>query len=79
MEVRTNSSGAGGFDYWLVKTDSFGNVQWNKTYGGAGTDYRYNVHQTVDGGYIMLGYTSSFGAGARDGWLVKTDALGNMQ
>jgi hypothetical protein len=75
----TNSSGAGGFDYWLVKTDSFGNVQWNKTYGGAGTDYCYNVHQTVDGGYIMLGYTSSFGAGARDGWLVKTDALGNMQ
>jgi len=75
----TNSSGAGGNDYWLVKTDSFGNVQWNKTYGGASTDYCYNVYQTVDGGYLMLGYTSSFGAGARDGWLVKTDASGNMQ
>jgi hypothetical protein len=75
----TNSSGAGGFDYWLVKTDSFGNVQWNKTYGGAATDYCYSLGQTVDGGYIMLGYTQSFGAGGRDGWLVKTDTSGNMQ
>jgi hypothetical protein len=75
----TSSSGAGGNDAWLVKTDSFGNVQWNKTYGGASTDYCYSVYQTVDGGYLMIGYTQSFGAGGRDGWLVKTDASGNMQ
>jgi len=79
MAGYTNSSGAGGNDYWLVKTDSFGNVQWNKTYGGAGDDRSYNVIQTVDGGYLIPGYTRSFGAGALDGWLVKTDASGNMQ
>src|SRR4030042_718337 len=74
-----NSSGAGGFDYWLVKTDSFGNVQWNKTYGGAGADQSYNVIQTVDRGYLMVGITTSFGAGALDGCLVKNDVSGNMQ
>ena len=79
MSGSTNSSGAGGNDYWLVKMDSFGNMQWNKTYGGTSSDQCYNVYQTVDGGYLMIGFTASFGAGARDGWLVKTDAAGNMQ
>jgi len=79
MSGYTNSSGAGGNDYWLVKTDSFGNVQWNKTYGGAGSESCYNVYQTADRGYLMVGITTSFGAGGVDGWLVKTDASGNMQ
>ena len=78
MSGYTNSSGAGGFDYWLVKTDSFGNMQWNKTYGGTASDQGYTVVQTVDGGYLMAG-TTSFGVGASDAWLVKIDSLGNMQ
>jgi len=79
MAGPTSSFGAGGQDYWLVKTDGSGNMQWNKTYGGTGADMGWNVVQTFDGGYALGGYTSSFGAGAQDFWLVKTDAVGNAQ
>jgi hypothetical protein len=58
-------------DFRLVKTDAYGNMQWNKTYGGAGDDWAYSVVQTTDGGYAMAGYTESFGAGSTDFWLVK--------
>jgi hypothetical protein len=75
----TNSFGAGSNDFWLVKTDASGNMQWNKTYGGTGNDYGYSVVQTSDGGYALAGLTTSFGAGGNDAYLVKTDASGNMQ
>jgi PKD repeat protein/predicted secreted protein len=75
----SSSFGAGGEDFWLVKTDANGNMQWNKTYGGTNTDGAFSVTQTSDGGYAMAGYTASFGAGGEDFWLVKTDAVGNAQ
>jgi predicted secreted protein len=75
----TNSYGAGGNDFWLLKTDANGNLQWNRTYGGADVDNGYVVFQTADGGYVMMGDTNSFGAGGTDAWLVKTDASGNTQ
>jgi predicted secreted protein len=74
----TSSFGAGGFDYWLVKTDSQGNMQWNKTYGGAQDDFAISVIKTSDSGYALAGWTNSFGAGGEDLWLVKTDSSGNM-
>ena len=74
----TNSSGAGNFDGWLVKVNSTGVVQWSKTYGGTGSDQGYVLIQTSDGGYAMIGSTTSYGAGAQDTWLVKTDANGVM-
>jgi len=75
----TYSYGAGNADFWLVKTDSTGNMQWQKTYGGTNFDEAYDLVQTGDGGYAIAGLTSSFGAGSYDFWLVKTDAAGNMQ
>ena len=74
----TDSFGAGGYDFWLVKTDASGNMQWNKTYGGALNEQCDVMCQTSEGGYAMAGSTSSFGGGAQDFWLVKTDASGNM-
>jgi len=79
MAGATNSSGVGDYDFWLVKTDLFGGMQWNRTYGGTKDDVAWSVVQTSDGGYIMAGSTDSFGAGFDDVWLVKTDASGNMQ
>ena len=78
---KTESFGADGsdFDVYLIKTDAYGNAEWTKTYGGSNWDYGYSVQQTQDGGYIIAGWTKSFGAGDSDVYLIKTDAYGNVE
>jgi hypothetical protein len=73
----TMSFGAGIFDFYLVKTDANGDTLWTRTYGGPGPELSERVQQTADGGYILAGSTMSFGAGAFDVYLVKTDANGD--
>jgi hypothetical protein len=74
----TTSYGAGGGDFWLVKTDSSGVAEWNQTYGGSIGDTAQSLVQTSDGGYALAGWTDSFGAGLNDVWLVKTYANGTL-
>ncbi|MEO5572206.1 MAG: hypothetical protein ABIT08_12530 [Bacteroidia bacterium] len=77
----------GGYDYWIVKTDSAGNIQWQNTIGGSGYDFLYSIQQTTDGGYILGGFSNSNisgdktenSNGDKDYWIVKTDAIGNIQ
>jgi len=75
----TYSSGTGSNDIFLIKTDAKGNIQWAKIYGGTVSDFAFSVQQTSDGGYIVAGFTTSFGAGEADIFLIKTDAKGNIQ
>jgi hypothetical protein len=75
----TNSFGAGGFDTYIVKLNSSGMLQWSKTIGGTGDDYGYSVKQTIEGGYIMAGFTYSFGATSGDMYIVKLDNSGIPQ
>jgi TolB-like protein len=76
---RTWSFGVDSGDIFLIKTDANGNVIWAKTYGGTDDDWVFSVQQTSDGGYIVAGYTESFGAGLGNIFLIKTDANGNLQ
>jgi len=75
----TRSYGTGDYDYWLIKTDASGNLEWDQTFGGSAPDWAHSVQLTSDGGYIIIGTTYSYGAGGSDFWLVKTDASGNLQ
>jgi hypothetical protein len=75
----TASYGAGYSDFWLVKTDSNGITQWNRTYGGENYDDAFALIQTPDSGYALAGGTDSYGAGGIDSWLVKTDSNGITQ
>jgi hypothetical protein len=72
-------------DYWVVKLDASGNIQWQKSFGGSGQDWPRSIQQTNDGGYIVVGWSSSTDGDVRgnqgrwDYWVVKLDASGNIQ
>jgi hypothetical protein len=66
-------------DVYLVKTDMNGVTLWTKTYGGTDTDEGYQVQQTTDGGYIIVGTTESYGVKSGDVYLLKTDSGGVLQ
>lgn len=81
----------GGTNYWVVKTDAQGNKEWDRVFGGMGTDWIYDIEQTPDHGFVLCGNSSSHVSGDKtqpnldttnfsaDCWLVKIDAAGNKQ
>ena len=75
----TYSYGTGDHDIYLLKLDSLGDTLWTRTFGGSGTEYGYDIQGTVDGCFIIVGKTRSFGAGMMDVYLIKTDSLGLAQ
>ena len=72
-------------DYWVVKLDVSGNIQWQKSLGGSGADMAVSIGQTSDGGYIVAGLSLSNDGdvtanhGSSDFWVVKLDVSGNIQ
>jgi hypothetical protein len=67
----------GNYDLWLVKTDNLGTLQWEKSYGGHNWERGNAVEQLDDGGYIVAGYTWSYGNGGHDVYLLRADAQGD--
>ena len=67
----TKSYGEGAEDAWLIKFNSNGYQEWQRTFGGTGYDIAKSVQQTIDGGYIICGHTES------EAWLIKTDVNGD--
>ncbi len=79
LACSTQSFGAGSSDFWLIKVDSLGNMEWNQTYGGSGVEFANSLVATSDGGYTLAGSTNTHRTGNADVWLVKVDSLGNME
>lgn len=83
-DVSSTAFGSGR-DFWIVKLGSTGNITWEKRFGGSGEDNAYSISQTSDSGYIVSGTTTSingnisFNNGQGDFWIIKLDALGNLQ
>jgi hypothetical protein len=75
----TESFGAKYIDVYLLKLDAAGNEQWHKTYGGDNYELGYDIQQTKDGGFIVVGSTGTYGPGVCAIYMLKTDAAGNEQ
>jgi hypothetical protein len=76
---KTNSFGAGGYDVFVIKLDSSGNLSWARTIGGGKEDRGYSIQQTSDGGYIITGHTHRAGIGdLGDAFVIKLDSSGNI-
>lgn len=79
------SGNHGSNDAWIAKLSSSGTVEWQKSLGGTDVDIANSIQQTIEGGYIVAGYTISINGdvsgnhGNRDAWVVKLDALGILQ
>ena len=76
----TESYGAGDKDVYLIRTDTAGNVVWEKTFGGTLKESGWSVQQNpADGGFFIAGFTTSFGAGSYDVYVIKTGPDGTVE
>jgi hypothetical protein len=77
----TSSYGSGEYDFWLIKTDPAGKMEWNRTYGGFYNDMARIIQRCADGGYILAGSTGvDEGMPSKgDAWIIKIDAFGNKE
>jgi len=75
----TNSFGSGGYDVYVLKLNAKGQLEWQKTFGGEGSDGAMSIQQTTDGGYIVAGWTESFGSGGHDVYILKLNAKGQLE
>jgi gliding motility-associated-like protein len=72
-------------DYWLVKLDNKGSIQWQKCYGGNANEFAYYMQLTPDGGYVVSGYAEAndgdltCNAGTTDAWIIKVNSTGALQ
>lgn len=84
---KTEANITGSYDYWIVKLDVLGNIEWQNTIGGAGNDELYALKQTVEGGYILGGRSNSPATADKsessdvydDFWIIKVDSLGIIE
>jgi len=75
----TYSISAEDWDGWVLKLTSSGDIEWKNTYGGGSGDRATSIQQTEDGGYIVAGWTNSFGAGDGDLWILKLTSSGDIE
>lgn len=74
----------GSYDYWIVQLNETGSIKWQKSFGGNLSDYARSIQPTIDGGYLVAGYSSSRNgdlsqnSGSTDIWIIKLDAMGNL-
>jgi hypothetical protein len=73
----TNSFGAGGFDFYLVRTNNIGVPLWEKTYGGSDWERAHDMIQLADSGFVLVGETYSYGNGNMDAYIIRTDKNGD--
>lgn len=74
----TGSFGSGYSSIYVVRINSAGDSLWARTYGGTRADFGHGLTNAVDGGYVLVGRTASFGAGFYDAYIVKIDTDGNF-
>jgi len=72
----TTSIGTGDRDFYIIKIDEEGDLLWERAYGGNEIETAYRIRETSDGGFLVVGYTSSFGSGFDDIYLIKLDPEG---
>jgi len=76
---------AGSGDIWVAKLDSIGEIEWEESYGGSGWEQAFQIKQTQDLGFIIVGFSTSTDGdlsennGADDVWIIKLDSIGNIQ